>query len=74
MPSELHLKWARLLADALATTGMTQLDLAKAVGVRGATVSRWVAGIGAPRDERRAEVADAVGVEPIALFPFRVTD
>lgn len=72
MPSELHLEWARLLTEALAESGKKQVELARELGVRGATVSRWLSAQGAPRDERRADVADALGKDPIELFPFRV--
>ena len=71
MPSELHQHWSRLLRARLEELGLNQSEAARLMGVTEATVSRGVNGV-APKDEKRAEVARALGMAPHELFPYEV--
>jgi transcriptional regulator with XRE-family HTH domain len=52
---------------------VTQLDLAKAAGVSGPTVSDWEAGKKVPREAALMKLADYLGVSP-AFLRYGVTD
>lgn len=55
-----------------AQPAMSQADLGALLDppVTQATVSRWESGIMEPRRHYKAQVAAALGVDPLALFPI----
>lgn len=50
--------------------GMTQRQLAEAVGVRTPSVSRWEHGHVAPRDTHKVAIATALECDVRVLFPL----
>ena len=50
--------------------GESQLDMANALNVTQATVSRWEAGLVSPRDEQKVAIAEYLGVPAFAVFPL----
>lgn len=52
---------------------VSQLDVAKAIGVSGAAVSQWESDERAPREEAFAKLADYLGVTP-AYLRYGVTE
>lgn len=66
--------WGQRIAEARRTVGMTQVQLAAALGVTQQLVSAWERGQSAPRDERRAQVARILGVTPDELFAYPDSD
>jgi transcriptional regulator with XRE-family HTH domain len=52
---------------------VTQLDLAQAVGVANASLSRWEADLASPREEALAKLAAYLGVTP-AFLRYGVTE
>lgn len=62
--------WGSRLRAARLATGMTQVALAETLGINSSLLSRWEAGISAPRDNMRQPLADALGVDVDVLFRF----
>lgn len=56
------------LADLRKARGLTQLELAKVLGVEQPTVQRWEKGKREPSFEQLIELAGVLGVEPAYLF------
>jgi transcriptional regulator with XRE-family HTH domain len=59
--------FARALGRARAECGLSQRDLAAALGVSQASVSQWLTGQSAPRPERVAELERVLRLAPNAL-------
>ena len=54
-------------AEARATAGLTQSELARRLGIRPQSVQAWESGVSAPRARRLSQVAEVLGV-PEAFF------
>jgi len=65
-------QWAKRLRAERERRGLTQQDVADAVGCTRSCISSWERGITSPRHESRKLLADALDVEPAKLFPERV--
>jgi transcriptional regulator with XRE-family HTH domain len=59
----------RLIREARKRAGLTQSELARAVGVQKAAVCRWERAYRAPPHDMLIAVAKALGVRPAALVP-----
>lgn len=53
--------------------GMTQIELAEALGVRHPTVWRWERGQMEPRRNHKAKLAQVLGTDVRLLFPMTKT-
>lgn len=60
---------ARVIAHAREAKGMTQSELARALGVTPQAVQKWEAGTAVPRPTKFQRVAEVLGIEPIKLIP-----
>jgi len=65
---------ARVLLQARTDAGLTQRQVADALGVPHTYPSRWERGIVAPRPESLLALADLFGIDPAALLRVRVKD
>ena len=70
MTDELRRTWGASIRGIRVAHGMTQGTLAEQVGVTKATVSRWEAGLIAPRDAMKVAIAEALNVDVRVLFPL----
>ncbi|NMC34935.1 MAG: helix-turn-helix transcriptional regulator [Veillonellaceae bacterium] len=59
----------RIIAGARIERGMTQEELADAIGVSKSAVCQWEAGRSTPRMHIRARIAKALGLETMVLLP-----
>jgi transcriptional regulator with XRE-family HTH domain len=66
--------WGQRIRDARQAAGLTQAQLALALGVDQANVSRWERGMLSPRDDRRARIAEILGVDAASLFSYDPND
>ena len=64
------LKFAENLREALATSGMTQQELADQVGTTQATVNRWLKGVNEPNFATLLEICFLLGETPNSLLGF----
>jgi len=62
--------WGQRIITARRAAGLTQVQLAAAVGVPQQTISQWERGVAAPRDDRRPHLARALGTTPAELFAY----
>lgn len=62
--------WGQRIITARRAVGMTQVQLAAALGVTQQLVSNWEHGRSAPRDDKRAQLARILGVDPGVLFAY----
>ncbi|HEY6224514.1 MAG TPA: helix-turn-helix transcriptional regulator [Gemmatimonadales bacterium] len=67
---ELFLLWGRRIEEARKALGLTQVQLAEAVGVDQTTISQWERGRVVPRDEMRIALANALGTTVAELLPY----
>lgn len=71
---ELHRKWAKNIRRGREILGMTQFELAEAVGVRPASVCRWEAietgKRATPTDAHKLAIAAALHQDVDQLFPL----
>jgi HTH-type transcriptional regulator, cell division transcriptional repressor len=65
-----HPLWGERLLAARTAAGLTQSQLADALGVTQQRVSHWENGHGAPRDKYRPIMAGILGVTVYHLFPY----
>lgn len=62
--------WGQRIITARRAAGLTQVQLAAAVGVPQQTISQWERGVAAPRDDRRPHLARALGITVAELFAY----
>jgi len=62
--------WGQRILAARLAAGLTQVEVAHAMGVVQQVVSRWELGIAAPRDDNRRRLARLLGVNPSELFAY----
>jgi transcriptional regulator with XRE-family HTH domain len=63
---------ARFLRRARIDAGLTQRQVADAIGVPHTYPSRWERGVVGPRPESLLALADLFGLDPVALLRLRV--
>jgi transcriptional regulator with XRE-family HTH domain len=63
--------WGSRLRDRRLRLRLTQSELAARIGTTQAAVSAWESGRRRISDPYRLAVADALGVRPSTLFPYR---
>lgn len=69
-----RIEWAENLAERRKALGMTQADLAAAVGVTRGAVAQWEGRFRAPNDEHKLALAVALRTTVRALFPLIVPE
>lgn len=60
-------------AKAMLDAGLTQVGLAKQVGIAQGTISRWCAGVRRPTAEHIQKLSPILGIAPekiVAMFPL----
>jgi transcriptional regulator with XRE-family HTH domain len=57
-----HSKLGRVVAKAMADTGINALTVSRAAGVHHTTLWRWMTGSGSPRADQAAAIAKALGI------------
>jgi transcriptional regulator with XRE-family HTH domain len=62
--------WGVNIKERREALGMTQFDLATAIGVSWSTMSRWESGGAEPTRQNKALIAGALKTEVQALFPI----
>jgi len=62
------MKFAKAIAAARETAELSQVQLAKKIGVAPSTVAGWELGTHAPRFDRLKAIAKALGVTTAQLF------
>jgi len=68
--ADLTILWARSLRAARISAKLTQKQLAAAVGTSQQAIASYEAGLSRPTDERRIELANALGVSVSTLFAY----
>lgn len=69
-PQAVRAEWGRNIAQFREIGGFTSQEaLADELGVTQQAVSLWERGVKAPRDEMRARIAKACGIDVAAIFP-----
>lgn len=68
--NELLRQWGFNVKAGREALQMTQYDLAEAVGVRTASVSRWESGKVGPKDAHKLAIATALHQDVRQLFPL----
>lgn len=68
----LRVVWGIRIREARQAAGYTQASLAEAIGVDQANVSRWERGAATPRDTRRRQLGELLGVDPSVLFSYDI--
>lgn len=68
--SDLRLRWAESLRVHREAAGLTQAELAKAIGSTQQRISAWEGGLTTPRDETRLRLASALGCPVYDLFSY----
>lgn len=63
-------QWGENIERGRKALGLTQVQLAEAVGVTQQTVSSWETGDSAPRDRLKVRLADVLRQEVRSLFPL----
>lgn len=66
----LHSLWGERIRLARHTAGLTQVQLAAAMGVAQQVVSAWEKGLYGPRDHKRIILARILGTTIEDLFPY----
>lgn len=66
----LHSLWGERIRIARQAAGMTQVQLAAALGVAQQVVSAWEKGLYGPRDQKRIPLARVLGTTVDELFPY----
>lgn len=62
--------WGKNIERGRDALGMTQAQLAEAVGVTQQAVSSWEQGLSTPRDEMRLALAEVLHQDVAQLFPL----
>lgn len=62
--------WGKRLREARRAAGLSQLQLAEALGTIQEQISRWECGVYAPVDAMRPRLAKALGSTVGDLFPY----
>lgn len=62
--------WGQRIRAHREAAGHSQRSLAIALDVDQAVISRWERGLAVPRDDKRLQLADALGVHPDVLFSY----
>jgi DNA-binding XRE family transcriptional regulator len=70
MTEGLYKVWGRNLQNMREFRGLARWELADALEVTRATVSRWEAGQFAPSDALKLDIADVFRVPAMAIFPL----
>ena len=70
MTDELLRMWGNNVKQFRGARQLSVAEFAEAVGVTQATVSRWEAGLMAPRDRHKVAIATVLGVDVYTLFPL----
>lgn len=71
-PTERSKLWGGNVKRGRKAMGLTQVELAKLVGVQQGTVARWEHGVTSPRDDMKVRLAGVLHQEVRALFPLFV--
>lgn len=58
-----------VIARAREAKGLNQSELAREIGVSPQAVQKWEAGSSSPRPSKVAQIAQVLGIEPMALLP-----
>lgn len=67
----IHSLWGERIRLARAAAGMTQVQLAAAMGVAQQVISAWEKGLYGPRDIKRIRLARILDTTVDELFPYR---
>lgn len=62
--------WGKNIATFRGARDLGQAELAEALGVTAATVSRWEAGLIEPRRNMKVRIAQVLGTDVSVLFPL----